>query len=176
MELKNSNTRFGLISILLHWVMGLLIIALLCIGFYMTSMPDVAQQYDLYGWHKAFGILVLILAIIRVAWHICSERPALLIPAYERILARTTHGLLYTLMIIMPLSGWFMSSAAGKPPSFFGLFTLPALVEKNKALSKLFSSVHEWVAYCLIALIILHILGALKHHFIDKNDILKRII
>jgi cytochrome b561 len=79
-------------------------------------------------------------------------------------------------MVAMPLSGWFLTSAAGYAPSFFGLFTLPTLIAKNNDLLELFESVHEWLAYGLIALIIIHTLAALKHHFIDKDDILKRML
>lgn len=176
MQLKNSETHFGLIAILFHWVMALLIIGMLGVGLYMTDLPIGIQKLKLYGLHKAFGILVLILVILRIIWRLSNKTPLLTMPKLEVIAARLAHLALYALMLAMPLSGWLMTSAAGLPPSFFGLFTLPSLVAPNDDLRELFGFAHEWLAYGLIALIVLHTLAALKHHFYNKDDILRRMI
>ncbi len=176
MKLKNNETHFGLIAILFHWLMALLIIGLLGVGLYMVNLPIGLEKLKLYGFHKEFGILVLSLAILRIIWRLSNKTPILNIPKLERIAARLAHLGLYFFMLAMPITGWFMSSAAGLPPSFFGLFTLPSLVAPNDELMKLFAFAHQWLAYGLIALIVVHTLAALKHHFIDKDDILKRMI
>ncbi|RUR11128.1 cytochrome b [Legionella sp. km772] len=142
----------------------------------MTDLPIGIQKLKLYGLHKAFGILVLILAILRIIWRLSNKTPSLNIPKLELIAARLAHLALYILMLAMPISGWLMSSAAGLAPSFFGLFTLPNLVAPNDELREWFAFVHEWLAYGLIAIISVHTLAALKHHFIDKDDILRRMI
>ena len=176
MQIKNDEHHFGLVAILLHWLMALLIIGMLAVGLYMVELPIGIQKLKIYGWHKEFGILVLMLVIFRILWRLTNPTPVLNLPWYERMGARLAHLALYVLMLAMPLSGWLMTSAAGLPPSFFGLFTLPSLVAPNDALRELFAWIHEWLAYGLITVIVIHTLGALKHHFIDKNDILRRMI
>lgn len=176
MQIKNTETHFGLVAILFHWIMAALIIGLLAVGLYMVNLPVSSDKYKLYDMHKAFGILVLGLIILRTLWRLVNTTPKLDIPWHEKIAARCAHFGLYGLMFAMPLSGWSTSSAAGYPPSFFGLFTLPNLIQPNKHLSAFFGSTHQWLAYCLIALICIHVLAALKHHFYDKDDILKRMI
>lgn len=176
MRLKNNNSHFGIVAIGLHWLMAILIIALLCIGLYMTTLAATPQKFALYGYHKEFGILVLALAAFRLIWRIRNQIPSLDLPKWQVMAAYLAHYALYFFMFAMPLSGWFMSSAAGHPPSFFGLFTLPNLVNPNKDLSHWFALAHTWLAYMLIATIGIHTLAALKHHFIDKDNILRRII
>lgn len=176
MKLKNSETQFGPIAILLHWIMALLIIGLLYVGLYMVDLPAGEDKFKLYDMHKAFGIVVLSLAVLRIMWRLSNKTPVLDIPKLERIAARLAHFGLYCLMLAMPISGWLMSSAAGFKPSFFGLFTLPGLVAPNDELRHIFATAHQWLAYGLITLIIIHTIAALKHHFIDKDDILKRMI
>lgn len=175
MRIKNDKEHFGVISVLLHWIMAIIIISMLAIGLYMVDLPSGNPKFELYGWHKAFGILVLMLATLRLLWRMSNTTPALELPWYERLGARFAHFALYLLMICMPLSGWLMSSAGGYPTSFFGLFNLPNLVAPNEELHELFEEIHEWLAYGLISLIVIHTLGALKHHFIDKDNILKRM-
>ena len=177
MKLKNSEKHFGLIAILLHWVMALLIIGMLCLGLYMSDLPISLEKLKLYGWHKEYGLLIMGLVVLRIIWRLINITPELVeLPWYERIAARIAHLALYGFMIAMPLSGWFMTSAAGLPPSFFGLFTLPSLVAPSHELQHLFALIHECLAYGLIATIFIHLCGALKHHFIDKDDILRRMI
>jgi cytochrome b561 len=175
MRIKNDSTHFGLVAILLHWLMALLIISLLCMGLYMVGLPISLEKLKFYGWHKEFGLLVLGLAIIRFVWRLSNKTPELDLPRLEHIAARLAHLALYGFMFGMPLSGWLMTSAAGLPPSFFGLFTLPSLVAANEEWRQLFAFAHEWLGYGLIATICVHAAAALKHHFINKDDILRRM-
>ncbi len=176
MQIKNTENHFGLVAILFHWIMAVLIIGMLCVGLYMVSLPPNDEKIQLYTWHKQIGVLILMLVSLRLFWRIINITPRLSIPWIEKITARIVHWMFYGLMFAMPLTGWLLSSSVNKPPSFFGLFTLPNLIEPNPELTPIFGFLHEWFAYSLIALIILHILASFKHHFIDKDDILKRMI
>lgn len=176
MRLKNSDVHFGLIAILLHWIMAILIISMLALGLYMTPLPISLEKLKLYGWHKEYGFLVLALVILRLTWRLINKTPDLSIPWYEKIAARMVHWAFYVFMFAMPISGWLITSAAGLPASFFGLLTLPNLIAPNEESRLFFQMVHQWLGYALIVTIVLHISGALKHHLIDKDDILRRMI
>ena len=176
--LKNTANRYGLIAITFHWVIALLILGMLALGLYMVDLPISLNKLRLYGWHKEFGILILILAMLRIFWRYLNVAPVL--PTHlarlQKIAAKSAHYIFYFLMIAMPLTGWMMSSSAGVPVSFFGLFVLPDLVSANKNLSQLLASIHGWMAYFLIAMITLHVGAALQHHFYYKDDVLKRMM
>jgi cytochrome b561 len=176
MNLKNSEQHFGVVAVVFHWLLAVFIIGLLAVGLYMISLPLGSLKLKLYGWHKGFGILVLTLVCLRILWRFYNINPLLSLPSLEKFAARFVHWLLYLLMLAMPLSGWAMSSAAGFDPSFFGLFTLPSLVSPNEELRELFALIHEYLAYSLIAVILLHSFAALKHHFYDRDDILTRML
>ncbi|KTC87545.1 MULTISPECIES: cytochrome b [Legionella] len=176
MRIRNSETHFGLITILLHWIIAILIIGLLALGLYMVDLPISLEKLKLYGWHKEYGLLALALVILRLGWRLINITPNLSIPFLEKIAARAVHWAFYGFMFAMPITGWLVTSSAGLPASFFGLFTLPDLVGPNHENLVFFTSLHEWLGYGLIATIILHTLAALKHHFINKDDILRRMI
>lgn len=176
MTLCNTKTQFGVIAIFFHWVMAILIIGLLCVGLYMTSMDKGPEKMQLYDLHKSIGITVLILAFLRIFWRLSNPQPLLNIPLWEKLSSRTLHWLLYGCMFIMPFSGWLMSAAAGYAVSYFGIWTLPDLIAPNPVYKRFFAQTHEYVAYFLIAALLIHSLGALKHHFIDKDNILKRML
>lgn len=177
MHIKNTQDQFGIISILLHWVMAILLIGLVCLGLYMTSIPISAEKLKLYGWHKEYGILVLMLVIVRITWRLSNMNPSLAsLASWERKAARAVHWAFYGFMFALPMTGWLITSAAGLPVSFFGLFLLPNLISSSDELRNLFEQIHEWLAYGLIATFCLHVAAALKHHFINKDDILKRML
>lgn len=177
MSVWNTRERFGSIAIFFHWVMAILILGMIGFGWYIANVADKTQRMTFIGWHKEFGVLVLMLALLRLIWRMVNVTPELSdsIPYVQRIAARSVHVVFYVLMIAIPLVGWLMSSAAGYPVSFFGLFTLPSLLSANKEWAELFETIHGWLAYTLLVLIGLHVAAALKHHFIDKNDILRRM-
>jgi cytochrome b561 len=178
MQMTNTVTRYGAVIIVLHWFMALLIIGMLGVGLYMVGVPVGLLKLKLYGWHKEFGILVLMLVTFRIGWRLTNVTPALPLdmPWIQKFLAHSVHLALYLLMFAMPITGWLMTSAAGLPPSFFGLFVLPPLVAPNQDLFKLFVWVHTWLAYGFIGLICAHAGAALQHHFIEKDNILRRIL
>src|SRR5580692_3553425 len=131
MPMQNSETHYGVIAIILHWVMAILLIGLLVFGLYMVGLPISLEKLKLYGWHKEYGILALILVIIRIIWRLGNSTPQLSLPLLEKIAARTVHWAFYGFMFAMPITGWLITSAAGLPVSFFGWFVLPNLVEPN---------------------------------------------
>lgn len=175
MRIKNDRYHYGIVAKLLHWLIAIFIITLLCVGLYMADLPVGLQKLKLYRLHKEFGLLVLGLAIVRICWRIINTTPLLELPWWEACAARLVHWAFYGFMFAMPLSGWLMSSASGISVSFFGLFVMPNLVGPDDNLRIFFRSCHHWLAYALIATIVLHVLAALKHHFIDNDTILRRM-
>lgn len=161
----------------LHWLMALLLFGLLALGFYMQDLPLSPQKLQLYSWHKWAGVTVFLLVIFRLAWRITHRPPALPdhMPKVMQFAAHVGHALLYLLMVAIPLSGWLMSSAKGFQTVWFGILPIPDLVNKNKGLGDLLQMIHQNLNLLFAAVIAGHIGAALKHHFIDKDDILTRM-
>ena len=176
MQYKNTETRFGVVSIFLHWLMTILMIGLLLLGLYMTRIPISLLKLKLYGLHKEVGILILVLAIIRIIWRFTNAVPHLTMPRWEVIVAKAAHFAFYAFMLILPVTGWIMSSAAGLQVSLFGWFELPDFVGPSEHLQAIMIEVHKWLAYCLIAAICVHVVAALKHHFINNDTVLRRML
>lgn len=178
MRFKNTDQHYGLISYLLHWIVAIIIIGLIILGLYMTRIRISSLKLKLYGWHKEFGLLILALFFIRVAWRLSNITPRLpaTLPGWQKLAARSVHFAFYIFMFFMPITGWLVTSAAGLPVSFFGWFVLPSLVEPNEAHRLLYAEIHEWLAYGLIATLGAHVGAALKHHFINKDNILRRML
>ena len=150
------------LNIFLHWLLAILLIGLLALGIYMDlHYPIGIEKLKLYGWHKEYGLLALVLAMIRIVWRVINITPRLSIPLWEIIAARAAHWAFYVFMFAMPITGWLITSAAGLPASFFGLFVLPNLIAPNEDLRQLFQVIHQWLGYGLIGLIILHTSAAL---------------
>jgi len=176
MRIKNSETHFGIVAIFLHWIIAILLIALLILGLYMVRVPISLEKLKLYGWHKEYGMLALLLIIARSIWRISNVIPLLSLPWWEKLAARSVHYTFYGFMFAMPITGWIITSASGLPVSFFGWFVFPDLVSPNPDTMSLFQQIHKWLGYGLIMTIFLHTAAALKHHFINKDDILKRML
>lgn len=170
--------RYSGLAIALHWLMALAIIGLLGVGVWMTGLKTSPMKIEVYTWHKWIGLTVLVLAVVRGLWRVHRLPPplAVSVPMWQVRASIHTHRLLYLLMFAMPLSGWLQNSAAGFPLTWFGLFKVPALVGRDKALFAFWQQAHEWLSWALMALIALHVLAALKHHFVDRDDTLKRIL
>lgn len=172
-----SVSSYTLTARTLHWVMAILMILMLAAGLVMSDIEDPALKGTIYGLHKATGILVLFLAGVRLLWRFSHAVPAIsaALPQWQRWGARLAHWGLYGVMFMLPLSGWSMSSAAGYPVSFYGLFTVPDLVAKSSGLADIFKDIHEVSANAFIALLVAHLGAALYHHFILRDDTLRRI-
>lgn len=176
MHVKNTEKRFGVVAISFHWVMAIIMIGLIILGLYMIRLPDSDGKFALYDIHKEFGLIILGLVFLRFGWRYINIIPSLdSISRLEHYLALFVQWMLYFCMVAMPITGLLMTSAAGYQAHFFGL-VVPSVMEPNKVLAPVFAFLHEWIGYSLIGLIVLHVLGALKHHFYDKSDVLKRML
>ena len=159
----------------MHWVMSLMIIIMLFIGYLMQSMP-LPQKFVLYDFHKSVGILLLMFFIIRLFMRLRKKYPELPkdTPKAVKILAKMNVTFLYFAMLLMPLSGFLMSNLSGHSVPFFGIFQISSFVN-NKPLAHTFYEMHVICGLCFIVLIVIHVIGGLFHHFILKDGVLRRM-
>lgn len=179
MSIKNTKYSYGSVTKFLHWLIFFLVLGMLLVGFFMDDIGDKGLKSQVIMLHKLTGLTVLSLMIFRLIWALMNPKPQLPNGSkrWERIAEYAGHGLLYLLLIAMPLSGWLMVSAAGKPPTFFNLFAIPMPgVAGNDTLKHLGDSLHTIIAWTIIVIVSLHILAALRHHFFEKDDILLRML
>lgn len=171
-----KTTRYSPPAIALHWLMALGIIAMLAIGFTLDSFA-LPTKFQLIQFHKSLGLTILLLAVLRLTWRFTNPAPMLppTMPTWQKAIAHASHWLLYALMFLMPLSGWVMSDFAGYHPSLFGL-QIPILVEHDPASAKILAQRHGQMAWLLVALLAAHVGAALYHHFVQKDDILRRML
>lgn len=180
--LMNSLDRYGLISRLLHWLMAIMILAIIGLGAYMTDLDKGdALRLQLYGLHKSVGVTILVLAVIRIIWILISPPPPppKALKPIEITIAKSVIGLFYLLMLATPLVGYLMTNTGGWAVSYFGLVDLPMLLGKNHGMHEIFEEAHAILAFSFLALIALHVAGALKHRFLSKDpdaDVLKRML
>jgi cytochrome b561 len=177
----NTAQQYGAIAIVLHWGMAVLLVVLIAMGFYMDRMPDAGfdtQKITLILVHKALGMLVLGLAVLRLVWRLGNALPRLVdsLPDWQQVAARFVHLMFYALMFSVPVTGWLMSSAGGYPVPFFGLFDVPDLIGFNEWLFQVLITVHRWLAWMLFFFLVLHAGAALRHHFELRDDTLRRML
>ncbi|MDD2701281.1 MAG: cytochrome b [Sideroxydans sp.] len=172
------TNRYTRTAVSLHWLIALLILAAFPLGLYMHDLPLSPYKLRLYSYHKWIGVTVFLLAVFRIYWRVTHRPPPLpdSMPRWERIAAESVHWLLYVLLLLVPISGWLMSSAKGFQTVWFGVLPLPDLVGKDKALGELLQQVHELFNYTLFGVLAGHIGAALKHQFIERDDILSRMV
>ncbi|HEX7454700.1 MAG TPA: cytochrome b [Gallionella sp.] len=172
------NTRYTTTAIVLHWLMALLIFAVFPLGLYMHDMHLSPAKLQLYSYHKWIGMTLLLLALLRVFWRITHTPPPLPVtmPRWQLLGSGVVHQLFYLLMLAVPLSGWLMSSAKGVQTVWFGILPLPDLVDKDKALGHLLGNVHQNLNYILLLLVAGHIAAALKHHYVDRDEVMARML
>ena len=169
--------RYTRTAIGLHWVIAILIFIAFPLGLYMHDLHLSPLKLKLYSWHKWIGITVFLLVVLRVLWRTTHRPPALPdIAQWQRIASHITHMLLYALMIAVPLSGWLMSSAKGFQTVWFGVLPIPDLIGKDRELGKQLATVHALLNYSMLVLVATHIAAALKHHFIDRDSVLRRML
>lgn len=173
-----STAKYTGPAIALHWLIGLMILIAFGVGFYMTGLKFSPEKLKLYNWHKWAGVTIFALVAIRCLWRLTHKPPPLpdSMPAMQKFAAHFGHALLYFFMIAIPLTGWLMSSAKGFQTVWFGVLPLPDLLEKSEDLGKTLEFVHRWLNYTMIATVAGHAAAALKHHFIDRDDILRRML
>ncbi|MFM6991698.1 MAG: cytochrome b [Rhodoferax sp.] len=172
------NTHYTSTAKGLHWLMALLILGLLALGFYMSDLPFSPEKLQYYSWHKWAGVTVFMLVWLRLVWRLTHRPPVypLSMSRLQQVLAHGGHLLLYGLMIIIPLSGWLMSSAKGVQTVWFGVLPLPDLLAKDKALGKQLEELHSVLNIGLLLLIGGHAAAAFFHHLVHKDDVLRRML
>jgi cytochrome b561 len=171
------NTTYTPVAKSLHWLMALLILGLLVLGTYMSELPLSPQKLELYAWHKWAGVTIFLLVWLRLAWRVAHRPPGL--PASlsprMRLAAHAGHAALYVLMVLIPLSGWLMSSAKGFQTVWFGVLPIPDLIGKDRLLGEILQQVHEALSSLLMLTLAGHVAAALWHHFVLKDDTLRRM-
>jgi cytochrome b561 len=178
MPLRNSPESYGSLAKLLHWSIVILIIAQYFLAESAHDLPDGVEKLSIISNHKSLGMLVLILAVVRIGWRVVNGRnPAPVpMPGWQTKVAAAGHGLLYLLLLAQPISGWMMSSAANYPVTLFGLFQFPAIVGPDHEAHETLEDVHEFIFELLLVVAVLHALAALYHHFFLKDDSLRRML
>jgi cytochrome b561 len=178
MTFRNTTRTWGALSKALHWIIVLLILNQWVVAQRAEALPLGGAKLQAIALHKSLGMTILALAIVRLVWRWLNPVPSLdgLARGWERMLAHVSHFLLYALIFAAPITGWLMSSARNFPVSWFGLFQFPDLVAPDKGLYELLRDLHGLAFAALVVVALLHVAGALKHHFIDKNEVLRRML
>jgi cytochrome b561 len=177
MQLRNDTNRYGAIAQLFHWGIVALIVTQFILASKAADLPDVAKLTTL-ATHKSVGMTIFGLAILRLIWRWFNPVPSIPsgVPRWQQLAAHISHWTLYGLILVQPLIGWLMSSARGFSVSWFRLVTLPDFVEPNKAAYEFFHEMHEILALTLLCVAIIHAAAALKHHFYDRDNVLRRML
>jgi len=171
-----TAARYTPVAIAMHWLLALMIVTSFLFGLYMTSLEPSPTKLVYYNWHKWAGTTILALSALRLLWRLGHRPPQdLVMPAWQRRLAHATHWALYALFFAVPLVGWAYSSAAGYPVVWLGVLPLPDFVSPDKALAEQIKPWHGRLAYTLAALVVLHVAGAAKHQWIDRDNLLSRM-
>lgn len=178
---SSAITRYHPLSVALHWLLGAALVAMFALGLYMEGLSFSPQKLKLYNWHKWAGMVIFTLSFARLMWRLTHRPPALpaaiqqAMPAWQRWAHHATHGGLYVLFFAVPLLGWAYSSAAGFPIVVFGVLPLPDFVPVSEGLADALKPLHKYAAFAMAGLVLLHVAGALKHQFIDRDGLLRRM-
>jgi cytochrome b561 len=177
MDLDHTKTRYGGTAIALHWLTALLVVAGFTLGLSMIGLPFSPRKLQWYAWHKWIGITIWLVTCGRLAWRWAHSAPPMeRMPPWQQRAALVSHVLLYALLAVIPLSGWLYSSAAGVQVVYLGLIPLPDLVSKDRALADVLRNVHVTLNFTLLGLVCIHGAAALKHHFVDRDAVLTRML
>lgn len=175
--LKNTREEYGLVSRILHWLTVLVVVGMLVGGKLLGMLPDGSIKSIVFSAHKSFGVLVFFLTVGRLLWRLANPRPRFLGPQLVlRYVSEVLHVCLYVLLLIQPLAGILMSQAYGYPVVGFGLIEMPTLIWHSPSLGAIFSQIHRVTAIILVAVIVVHTAAALKHHYIDGDRTLLRML
>lgn len=178
MQLKNTQARWGSVSMLLHWLVVVLVLAMAWLGLTMTDMPWGPDRNADYALHKSLGLTLLALVLLRLAWRLHTGAPAPVAgtPRWQSRLASLSHWALYGFLLAMPLSGWVLNSASGATLQWFGLVNLPAIAGEDPDLRGLAKDVHEWLFWGLASLVVVHVTAAVYHHMFVGDATLARML
>lgn len=176
--LRNTNQAWGSVAKLFHWLLAVLISAQFVLGFIAEEAAVSPRKLDLFVMHKSLGITILLLAAVRLGWRVGNTPPAAPagLSSGERRLARFAHMLLYLLMLAVPLSGWWISDTSLIPFKFYWTLPVPDFLDTSRAASEIAAEVHEVLTVLLLAVVSVHVLAALRHHFVLRNDVVSRML
>jgi cytochrome b561 len=180
-EFPSEENRSGYngVAVLFHWLIALLMICGLYLGWVMTDIPGFTPTKLRYvSWHKWIGVTVFALALLRLLWRATRGAPPIpaAMPKWQRAAAHATHSLLYVLMLAVPVTGYLFSSAAGVQVMYLGILPLPTIIGPDLALKALLRTAHIALNYTLLVLLATHVLAALKHQFVERDGLLARMI
>ena len=175
---QSSPARYTAVAQGFHWIIVALIVTQFALAWSADDLPLGMHKLALLARHKSFGMTILMLAVLRLAWRLFNPPPALPpgMSRFEKFAAHATHTAFYVLLFAMPLTGWLMSSAKAYSVSWFGVFTWPNLIGKDEAAFDALRTTHQLLGTVLLAIAVLHVLAALKHHFWSKDDVLTRML
>lgn len=175
--MPDTRERFSAYTVAFHWAVGMTIIGLIAVGIYMVDLPRGEWRSTLYGWHKVIGTTVLMIAAARILWRWRNGLPvpARPYPAWQHRLANATHVVLLVATIALPLTGAIYSYSGGYPVPVLGLFEITSAT-KYPALFDTFKFIHGWAGWILAGIVALHVAGALKHHIVDRDGTLRRML
>jgi cytochrome b561 len=178
MQESNGSLRFGTLAKAFHWATFLLLLASFGIGLTMVDLPLGPRKLQVYSWHKWVGVTVFLITVLRLGWRCINPAPPFpaTMPGWQRIAAHASHGTLYGLLLVMPVSGWIMSSALGIPTVYFGVVPLPDLVAPDRDLGEALIHLHHALALALALTIAVHVAAAAYHHFVLGDDIARRML
>jgi len=178
MDARQPVSSWSAPAKLLHWLVAALIVVQAGLGIAAVSWRLSPTKLNLFVWHKSTGMLILAIVVLRLLWRLGHRAPALPAdtPAWERGAARASHFILYVLLVALPLSGWVIASASGVPFSIFWRIPLPSIAAVDKEVTDAAASVHFALLLALLAVLIVHIGAALRHHYVKRNDVLVRML
>lgn len=177
--LRNHSSHYGIISVLLHWSAAIVIVGLFAVGYWMVDLSYYSSWYRTAPhWHKSIGIVLLLLMILRLLWRVISISPAPVVThsKWERVSSKLAHMLLYAGVFAIIVTGYLISTADGRAIQVFNWFEVPGLGELFSQQADIAGDLHRYFAYAVIALAVLHAAAAVKHHVIDKDPTLKRML
>jgi cytochrome b561 len=176
---RNNPQGYGLVSKLLHWTVALLIFGLIGLGWWMVGLDYYHPQYhSSLSLHKSLGMIAMFVVLLKIVWRFLSPYPGLAanLSALQRRAAVSVHHLLWLAMILIPLTGYAISTSEGAGVSVFNWFEIPAWLPRSETLRDLVTKLHAWIAYGAGALALAHAVAALKHQFIDRDGTLRRML
>jgi len=176
--LSDHRIAYGAVAIGLHWLVFALIVANWLLGPYMADLPLSPQKLKYFSWHKWIGVTVFVLAVFRIGWRLSHRPPPLpvAVPSWQQRAAHVSHLALYLLLFAIPVSGWLYSSATGVPTVYLGWVQLPDLVGRDKTLAGQLKQTHILLNIVLFTVVLIHVAAALKHHFLDRDEVLARML
>jgi len=179
MQIRNTRSRYGLVAVSLHWLVAVVVAGMFALGFWMVDLTYYHAWYkQAPDIHRSIGVLLFMVMVLRISWRLCNSRPEAL-PGHrpwEVLSAHVVHGLLYILLFVAMISGYLITTADGSAISVFRWFDLPSVTGRIKGLEDTAGLVHYWATWAIVGLVAIHAAGALKHHLIDRDETLRRML